>query len=132
MKLALIVGLIGMVTLVGCKRSETGGMAGDQTFKVGVPATSTDVKQGEVQTARVSVDRSSEFKQKVRLEAKAPKGLDVDPGSIVVQPGDKGDVQLTIKADKDAPLGDYVIVVTGTPDVGDAVKTEFKVTVSAN
>jgi len=131
MKKALVLGLIAMAALVGCKKSEPGGMAGSDTFRVVVPATSTDVKQGELQTVRVSVDRGAGFKQAVKLEVKAPKGLQVDPESTTVEPGDKGDVQLKISADKDAPLGDQKIMIKGTPDQGEPAETEFKVTVSA-
>ena len=131
MKKALVVGLIAMAAIVGCKKSEEGGGAGNDTFKVVVPAMTTDVKQGEVQLVRMSVDRSSGFKQGIKLELKAPTGLQVDPDSITVKPGDKGDVQLKITAAKDAPLGDQKIMVKGTPDHGEAVEIEFKVTVSA-
>ena len=123
--------VVGAVALVGCKKSEEGGLAGTDTFKVVVPAISTDVKQGEIQTVRVSVDRGAGFKQDVKLEFKAPTGLDVDPGSVTVKAGDKGDVQLKITAAKDAPLGELKILVKGTPDKGDPAETDFKVTVSA-
>jgi len=92
---------------------------------------STDVKQGEVQTVRVSVERGEGFKQAVKLEVKAPTGLQVDPASTTVNPGDKGDVQLKITAAKDAPLGEQKIMVKGTPDKGEATEIEFKVVVSA-
>ncbi len=131
MKKALVLGLIAMAALVGCKKSEPGGMAGNETFRLVVPATSTDVKQGELQTVRVSVDRGAGFKQAVKLEVQAPKGLEVDPDSTTVKPGDKGDVQLKITAAKDAPLGAQKIMVKGTPDQGDFAETEFTVTVTA-
>ena len=127
----LTVALVAAAVLVGCKKSETGGMSGNDTFKVVVPAIATDVKQGEVQTVRVSVERGTEFKYGVKLEVKAPTGLKVDPDNTTVKPGDKGDVQLTITAAKDAPLGDQKIMVKGTPDKGDPAEVEFKVTVSA-
>jgi uncharacterized membrane protein len=123
--------LVAAVALVGCKKSEEGGRAGTDTFRVVVPAMSTDVKQGEVQTVRVSVERGAGFKQGVKLEVNAPTGLQVDPDSTMVKPGDKGDVQLTITAAKDAPLGEQKIQVKGTPDKGDSTQTEFKITVSA-
>ena len=127
----LIVGLVAAGLLGGCKKSEEGGGAGNETFKVVVPLMGTDVKQGEVQTLRVSVDRSAGFKQAVRLEVKAPKGLTVEPDSIQIKPGDKGDVQLAVAAAKDAPLGEQKIMVKGTPEHGEATEIEFKVTVSA-
>jgi len=76
------------------------------------------------------VERGAGFKQPVKLAVKAPTGLQVDPVSITVQPGDKGDVQLKITAAADAPLGDQKIMVSGTPDKGEPTETEFKVTVS--
>jgi uncharacterized membrane protein len=79
----------------------------------------------------VSLERGEGFKQSVKLEVKAPTGLQVEPDSAMVKPGDKGDVQLQIKAAKDAPLGEHKIQVKGTPDKGDSTQTEFKITVSA-
>ena len=130
-KALLVVGLIAMVALVGCKKSEEGGRAGNDTFRVVVPAMTTDVKQGEIQTVHVSVERGEGFKQRVKLEVKAPAGLQVDPDSTTVEPGDKGDVQLKITAANDAPIGESKILVKGTPDKGESAETEFKVTVSA-
>ena len=128
----LIVALLAVaVAFVGCKKSEEGGRAGTDTFRLSVPAMSTDVKQGETQVAKVGVDRGEGFKESVKLEVKAPTGITVDLGSTTVKPGDKGDVQLKITAAKDAPLGDQKIMIKGTPDKGDATETEFKVTVSA-
>ena len=133
MKNALMVAaLIATAALVGCKKSEEGGGAGNETFKVVVPATSTDVKQGEMQIVKVSVDRGSGFKDGVKLQAKAESaGITVEPGSTTVKPGDKGDVQFTVTAAKDAPLGATKILVKGTPDKGEAVEVEFKVNVVA-
>ena len=131
MKTALVLGLIAMMALVGCQKSEPGGRGGADTFKVVVPAMSADVEQDEVQTVRVSLERGAEFKQAVKLEVKAPTGLAVDPDSTTVKPGDKGDVQLKITAAKDAPLGEQKIMVKGTPDKGEPAEVEFKVTVSA-
>jgi len=130
-KALMVMSVVAMTALVGCKKSEPGGGAGNDTFRVVVPAVSTDVKQGEIQTVRVSVERGAGFKQAVKLEVKAPTGLQVDPESTTVKPGDKGDVQLKITAAKDAPLGDQKIMVKGTPDHGEAAELEFKVTVSA-
>jgi uncharacterized membrane protein len=129
--MGLAVGLMGVVALVGCKKSEQGSGAGSETFRVVVPAIGTSVKQGEVQTVRVSVERGAGFKQAVKLQVKAPTGLKVDPESTTVALGDKGDVQLTITAAKDAPLGEQKITVRGTPDLGEFAELEFKITVSA-
>ena len=132
MSRALIVALVAAAFLVGCQKSETGGGAGNDTFKVVVPAMSVNVKQGEIQTVRVSVERGAGFKQGVKLEVKAPKGLQVDPDNTTVAPGDRGDVQLKITATSDAPLGDQKIAVKGTPGTGgEPTSKEFAVKVVA-
>ena len=130
--IAAVVALTATVAFVGCKKSPEGGRAGSDVFKVSVPALPTTIKQGEMQVVRVSVDRGESFKQSVKLVVTAPKGLDVDPDSVTVNLGDKGDVQLTIKAAKDAPLGNQKVAVKGTPGAGgEPTSTEFTVTVVA-
>jgi len=124
--------LLTVLALTGCKtKSEEGGGAGNDTFRIVVPATATDVIQGELQTVRVVVERSPGFKQQVKLELKAPAGIQVDPKDATVQPGDKGDVQVKITAKEDAAIGEHKIMVKGTPDKGEPTETEFKITVSA-
>lgn len=131
MKKALLFGLISLAVVVGCNKSEEGGRGGDDTFRIIVPPMATNIMQGEVQTIRVSVERGEGFKQGIKLHVKTPDGLQVDPDSTTVKPGDEGDVQLVLKAAEDAPLGDQMVQVHGAPDKGEAVEIEFKVTVSA-
>jgi uncharacterized membrane protein len=124
--------LIAAAALAGCNtKSEKGGGAGTDTFKIVVPAMATDVKQGELQTVRLAVERGSGFKEQVKLELKAPAGILVEPKDATVQPSDKGDVQVKITAAKDAAIGEHKIMVKGTPAKGEPTETEFKVTVSA-
>ena len=124
--------LIAAAALTGCtKSSEQGGRAGNDTFRIGVPALATDIKQGELQTARLTLERGAGFKQRVKLEVKAPSGIQVEPSSATVEPGDKGDVQLKITVAKDAAIGEHKIQVKGTPEKGEPTETEFKITVSA-
>jgi hypothetical protein len=127
---ALIVAAALMV--MGCdKTSEKGGGGGNDTFRITVPATAADVNQGEVVTVRLVLERGAAFKQPVKLEAKAPAGVQVELTNATVQPGDKGDVQLTITAAKDAALGEHKIFVKGTPDKGEPTQTEFRINVRA-
>lgn len=123
-----------MVTamFVGCKtKSEEGGRAGDDTFKIVVPAMATNIKQGELQTVQVTLERGKGFKQPVTLEMKAPAGLQIEPRNATVQPGDKADLQVQITAAKDAALGEHKIMVKGTPGKGESTETEFNITISA-
>ncbi len=124
--------LIAAAALTGCtKSSEEGGRAGNDTFRIGVPAIATAIKQGELQTARLTLERGAGFKQRVKLELKAPAGVQVEPSGATVEPGDKGDVQLKITVAKDAPIGEHKILVKGTPDKGEPTETEVKITISA-
>ena len=132
MSMVFVGALLVAVGLTGCKaKSQEGGGAGTDTFKIAVPAMATDVKQGEVQTVRVAVERGAGFKEGVKLEVKAPVGILVEPNDATVQPSDKGDIQLTITVAKDAAIGEHLIQVKGTPGTGEATETEFKITVSA-
>src|ERR1035437_6667906 len=115
-KALIAAAVIGMAALVGCKKSEEGGRAGADTFRLSVPALSTAVKQGETQVAQVTVKRSEGFNQAIKLEVKAPTGLQVDLEIATVKPGDKGDVQVKIMAAKDAPLGEQKVMIKGTPE----------------
>jgi uncharacterized membrane protein len=124
--------LIAAAALSGCtKSSEEGGRAGNDTFKIVVPVLATAIKQGELQTVRLTLERGAGFKQRVKLEVKAPAGIQVEPSGATVEPGDKGDVQLKITVAKDAPIGEHKILAKGTPDKGEPTETEFKITVSA-
>ena len=132
MNRVLVGTLFAAAMLTSCtKSSEEGGRAGNDTFRIGVPATTTDIKQGELQTVRLTLERGAGFKQRVKLEVKAPTGVQVEPSGATVEPGDKGDVQLKITVAKDAAIGEHKIQVKGTPDKGEATETEFKITVSA-
>ena len=124
--------LIGAAAFTGCtKSSEEGGRAGNDTFRIVVPAMTAGVKQGEVQTVRVVLERGQGFKQRVKLEVKVPVGVEVEPKEAMVLPGDKGDVQLKITVAKDAPIGEHKILAKGTPDKGEPTETEFKISVIA-
>jgi uncharacterized membrane protein len=127
-----VLAFIAALAFTGCKtKSEQGGGAGTDTFRLVVPTLATDVKQGEMQTVRVVVERCDAFKKGVKLDLRAPTGVQVDPSGTTVQPGDKGDIQVKISVAKDAPIGEHKILVKGTPDKGEPTETEFRITVSA-
>ena len=106
-------------------------MSKDEGFKIAVPTFETIVKQGELQTVAVSIQRGEYFKRDVKLQIKASKGIGVDPTKFVVKASDKPDLQLQVTAAKDAALGEYRVYVTGTPDTGQPTSAEFKVKVIA-
>ena len=123
---------IALTVGIGCNKSSEGGVSGtSNTFKVGAPTMATTIKQGDKQTVSITVDRDSGFQQSVKLDAQAPKGLKVEMDKSSVKPSDAKEVSLAITAEKDCPLGDHVIKITGKPDTGNAVNVDVKVTVTA-
>jgi hypothetical protein len=147
MKKTLLVAAFAVAVATGCNQSPPGGkspatphgttnssdtssVTGDKgTFTIKAPVLSTTIKQGDKQTIQLTVSRGSEFKQNVKLSADAPKGLTAEFAKSAVAAGDPEDVPLSVSVDKDAPIGDNTIRVTGTPDNGNPTSVEVKVKV---
>ena len=126
-----IVMTLVLATVSGCKSSSQrgGSVLKGEGFKIAVPTFSTEVKQGEVQSVTVSLERGDYFKQDVKLQIEASKGISVDPTSVIIKASDKPDVQLRIAVAKDAAIGEYRVSVKGIPKTGESTSTEFNVKV---
>jgi uncharacterized membrane protein len=124
--------VLSLAAMYGCQSSNSpqgGSVAQDEGFKIVVPAGTTEIKQGEVQTAVVSLHRDNYFKQNVRLQINTTKGISIDPTSVLISSNDKPEVQIRITVAKDASLGEYSIRVEGTPETGEPTSTVFAVKV---
>jgi uncharacterized membrane protein len=130
-KVIMIVVTLALVTVSGCySSSEKGGsMFKDEGFKIVVPTFATEIKQGEVQSVTISLERGAYFKQDVKFMIKTTKGISVEPTKVMVKASDKPDVQLRITAPKDAALGEYRVSVKGTPETGEPTSTVFNMKV---
>ena len=130
MKTAITIVLtLALMAVSGCKQqSPQGGESEDERFKISTPSVKK-VKQGEVQTATVSLKRGDYFKQYVKLQIKATVGISIEPTKVLIKASDKPDVQLRITAAKDAALGEYRVFVKGTPETGEPTSAEFNVKV---
>jgi uncharacterized membrane protein len=127
-----IVFLVALAALCGCQTSESpqgGSVTKSEGFKISVPYATTTMKQGDVQTAVVTLQRDDYFKQNVRLLINTTKGISLDPTSVLIKSNDKPEVQIRISVAKDAALGDYGIRVMGTPETGEPTSTVFTVKV---
>jgi uncharacterized membrane protein len=133
MKTAItIVLMLGLTAMYGCQSSSSpqgGSVTEDEGFKIVVPAFTTEIKQGEAQTAIVTLHRDDYFKQNVRLLINTTKGISLDPTSVLIKSKDKPDVQILITVATDAALGEYSIRVMGTPETGESTSTVFTVKV---
>jgi len=130
MKTAItIVMTLASVAICGCQSQSSsprgGGMTKDVGFKIAVPTFSTEIKQGQTQNVAVSLERGDYFKQDVKLQIQASKGISIDPTEVLVKASDSPDVQLRISTTKDTALGAYRVAVTGTPKTGEPTATAF-------
>ena len=134
MKTAIALTLtLALAAISGCRTSSPRGgvMAKEQGFKVRVPRFTVDVKQGDVETVKISLSRGDYFKQDVWLQTFAPQGLSIDPNDVMIRASDKPEVDLQLMADTDAAIGKYHIKVKGSPTTGQPTSAEFTVKVKA-
>ncbi len=132
MKTAItIVLMLALAAMYCCQSSSPrgGSVLKGEGFKIAVPTFTTEVKQGEVQSVTISLERGKYFKQDVKLQIEASKGISVDPTNILVKASEKPDVQLRITVPKNAALGEYSVSVKGTPETGEPTSTSFDVQV---
>jgi len=121
-----------MAMLSGCHLSSRGGSQDKgEGFKISVPAFAQEIKQGEVQSVTVSLQRDEQFKQDVTLEMEAAKEISVDPARVTVKASDIPATQLRVSVPEDAALGEYPVTVKGTPETGEATSVVFTVKVIA-
>jgi hypothetical protein len=127
-----IVLLAALAALSGCQTSESpqgGSVVKGEGFKISVPYATTTMKQGDVQSAIVTLQRDNYFKQNVQLLINTTKGIGLDPTSVLIKSSDSPDVLIRITVAKDAALGEYGIRVIGTPETGEPASTVFTVKV---
>jgi uncharacterized membrane protein len=117
-----------LVFLFGCQISPQGG-SDDVGFKIAVPNFTTQIKQGELQTIAVSLRRDALFRLDVDLQVKAPTGISIDPLNFTIKASDQPNVQLKVIAHRDAPLGEYPVVLKGTPTTGVSTSVGFTIKV---
>jgi uncharacterized membrane protein len=130
---------VALAAIVGCNESPRGGGTGtaagrdagraSETFTIKAPAMATNINQGDQETVKLTVDRGDDFKKAVTLKVDAPKGIEVTLQPSNVKASDPEEVTATIKVANDAPVGDHVVKVTGTPESGAAPAVDFKVKV---
>ena len=120
-----------LVAVCGCQSSSPrgGSVVKGEGFKIAVPTLDTKLKQGEVQSVTVSLERGDYFKQDVKLQIEAFKGISVEPTSVIIKASDTPDVQIKITVPKDAALGEYSVSVKGIPKTGESTSTAFTVKV---
>jgi uncharacterized membrane protein len=126
-----IVLTLALMAVSGCQSSsERGGsVRKGEGFKITVPTLSMEIKQGQTQSVAISLERGDYFKQDVKLEIEAAKGISVDPTSVIIKASDKPDMQLRIAVAQNAAIGEYHVSVRGIPKTGESTSTQLNVKV---
>jgi uncharacterized membrane protein len=136
MRNLLSLAAVAVIAVAGCNRSPQGGDTqrtdANSTFRISAPAMATSIKQGDKETANLSISRGSDFKRDVQLAVKAPNGITARLNKDRITASEGTEFNVTLDVAKDAPLGDHKVTVTGTPDGGGApTSVDFTVKVTA-
>ena len=99
----------------------------DKEFSITVPATIT-LRQGAERTVDILLNRGPYFKQNVRMTIESD-GIGVAPSNALIRSGDRPNLQVSIAASRSAAIGDYRVVVKGTPETGQPATAVFVVKV---
>jgi hypothetical protein len=100
----------------------------NNTFTLKVPEMTTSVNHGKKEDVTISISRGSEFKQSVKLQFRAPKGVTVTPSSAMI-PAGQDKVTVSIQATNDAAVGKGNVGVTAVPESGRSVELEMPIQV---
>lgn len=128
MKIAIsMMMLLCVACSAGCQKSTQGGkMTTSETgFKLDIPYFDTHIKQGEFQTIQVIVQRGIHFHQDVVVNVTGSKGIFVKPNRVIITDDGKQSAQFLVETSKDTAVGEYSLVVHGTPETGVPVSIGF-------
>jgi uncharacterized membrane protein len=96
----------------------------NNTFTLEVPKMTTSVNRGKKENVTIAISRGSEFKESVKLQFHAPKGVTITPTEPVI-PAGQNKVTVSIQADGDAPAGKTNVEVMAVPESGKSVSLQM-------
>src|SRR4030043_434269 len=105
--ITIVLTLVLAAVSLGTDSPKGGSVGKGEGFKIDVPTFDTKIKQGEIQTITIKLQRGESFKQDGTLQIEAAEGISVVPAKVLVKASDEPDVQLTITAPEDAAFGKY-------------------------
>jgi uncharacterized membrane protein len=95
------------------------------------PSGTTSIKQGETQLLKLALDPRDKYLADIKLAVEAPpKGVhaEISP-RVTITSADKGEANLKVTVDKNAPLGEQTIRVTGTAEAATITSADVKIKV---
>ncbi len=128
---AFIVMALALMVVGGCQAAKPhgGGSARDERFHVVVPQGNTQIKQGDTESVRVSLDRGPSFKRDVTLGISSSEGIAIEPSRVVIRASDRPEAQVRVTAASDAAIGTYRVSINATPATGESTSAMFSVDV---
>ncbi len=120
-----------IIAAAGCGTSSErgGGTESHNSFTLQGPAMAMSIKQGQMETVNLTVNRGREFKQNVRLTAEAPPGVAADLSNTAIAPNDKGEISVKINIARTTPVGEHTIRIVGQPETGNTTSLNLKIRV---
>ena len=100
----------------------------NNTFTLKVPEMTTAVRPGKKEEVTISISRGSAFKESVKIQFRAPKGVTIMPAEPVIAAG-QDKVSVTVQSTKEAPAGKTNIAVLAIPESGRSVSLEMPIDV---
>ena len=100
----------------------------NNTFTLKVPEMTTTVRPGKKEEVTISISRGRAFKESVKLQFRAPKGVTITPAEPVIAAG-QNKVSVTVQSTKEASVGKTKIEVMAVPESGRSVSLEMPIEV---
>jgi uncharacterized membrane protein len=100
----------------------------NNTFTLKLPEMTTTVRPGKKEEVTISISRGSAFKESVKIQFRAPKGVTITPTDPVIAAG-QNKVSVTVQSTKEAAVGKTKIEVMAVPESGRSVSLEMPIEV---
>jgi hypothetical protein len=100
----------------------------NNTFTLKLPEMTTTVRPGKKEEVTISISRGSAFKESVKIQFRAPKGVTITPTDPVIAAG-QNKVSVTVQSTKEASVGKTKIEVMAVPESGRSVSLEMPIEV---
>jgi hypothetical protein len=142
---SVLIGLVSaaLVVSVGCQGRGTSGGPGatnqtshgknplggqaEATFSLSPPTFATKLKQGEAKNVTIDIKRGTNFAEDVSVKFEGvPQGVTIEPADPMIKHGDDK-TEVTVKAAKDAAVGDFTVKVIGHPTKGKDAAHDMKI-----
>jgi len=135
MRYAISLAALVAVLTVGCNKSQEGGTPGtSSSFTISAPSATlpTTIKQNNSESVKLTLNRGKDFKQNVKLGVTSPSDkVKAELNKTSLTAADPGEVVLKVTVDPDAPLGEHILKVTGTPEGGTPTNVDVKIKIEA-